>query len=139
MNHLFIIEQLHAKTFDFLPFVLTPLSFPGTRLRPCGRMGAIDANHQNRTTESAFGKLLDCTMNFRSIRTNIQQLNIGCDIVDHIVNMVVAQLNTRTPFKGFANGFIWHFGCQPRFEFLDIRLHLPGAKPQRIIQGIKTE
>ena len=73
-------------------------------------MGAIDTNHQNRATESAFGKLLNFTMNLCSIRTNIQQLNIGCDIVDHIVNVVVAQLNARAPFKGFADGFIWHFG-----------------------------
>ena len=97
MNHLLIIEQIHAKAFDFLPLALAPLAFPGARFRPCGRMGAIDADHQNRATESAFGKLLDFTMNFRSIRANVQQLNVGCDIVDHIVNVAVAQFNARAP------------------------------------------
>jgi hypothetical protein len=49
-------------------------------------------------------------MNFRFSRANIQQFNIRCDLVDHIVGMVVAQMNARTPLKGFAGGFIRHLG-----------------------------
>ena len=43
-------------------------------------------------------------------KTNIQQPYIISNLTDNIVGVMVAQFNASTPFRGFARGFISHFG-----------------------------